>query len=362
MKTKRSILFTLALASLLTACGESAPQHTDSVIRPVKTFTLGNPNALEKHSFPAVVDAFKKADLSFRVSGEIAEILVKEGDTIKEGEILAILDKSDFDIKLSSAKAEFARTKADFNRAAQLVDKGHVSRTDFDKLEASYRIAESNYKAAEKNLAYTELKAPFAGTVAKRYIENYEDVNAMQAIFSLQDLSRLTIKVNIPESIMIRTDRERAPPRIYAEFENIPDETFPLTIREVSTQADEQSGTYRTSLVMEAPDKHNILPGMSATVTGQRDIALSPNEVQSQTFIIPPIAVIEDNQGRFVYLAQKDSEERYFVVRRNVESGLLFQSGLEVISGLARGDRVIVAGVSQMREGLEVRVIGESSL
>lgn len=362
MKIRPSFLFTIALFSILSACDKPKPEEPEVTVRPVKIFIPGDSLSFEKHRFPAVVDALKKADLSFRVSGKIAKINVKEGDNIPTGTVLAELDRADFEIQLSSAKAEFSRTKADYDRAALLVDKGHVSRTDFDRLEALYRIAESNFMAAEKNLAYTELKAPFSGTVARRYLENFEDVNAMQAIFSLQDVSRLAIKVNIPESIMIRSDRERNPPKIHAEFENIPGESFPLAISEMSTQADAQSGTYLVTLVMDAPQNHNILPGMSAIVTGQRDIAANSNGEDNQTFLVPPIAVVEDSTGRFVFLAEKSSEGRFHVVKRRVESGLLFQSGLEVISGLNRGDRVIVAGVSQMREGLEVKIIGESSL
>lgn len=361
MKTKISILLTVVTFSLISACDK--PQNeVEPAVRPVKTLTLGSPNALEKHTFPAVVDAFKKADLSFRVAGKVTKINIKEGDDVKKGDTLAILDESDFEIARSSAKADFTRSKADFDRAKKLVDKGHVSRTDFDKLEASYRIAESNFQAAEKNLEYTVLKAPFSGTVAKRHIENYEDVSAMTPIFSLHDVSRLSIKVNIPESIMIRTNRENTPPRIFAEFENIPNQTFPLFINEISTQADKQSGTYTASLTMDNPDNHNILPGMSATVTGQRDAALAPTGVPGQTFIIPPIAVIENNEGRFVFLAEPADEDRFNVKKRHIKSGLLFESGLEIVSGLARGDRVIIAGVSKMREGLVVKIIEESSL
>jgi RND family efflux transporter MFP subunit len=374
MKLILSIVLTTGIMTLLVGCEQPNNDITSPAVRPVKTLTLGRTHNLEKHTFPAIVYAFKKAELSFRVAGKIAKIDVKEGDAVNAGATLAVLDQSDFDIKLRSAKADFNRTKADYNRASSLVKKGHVSRADFDKLEANYQIAESNYHAAKKNLDYTVLKAPFSGTVAKRYIENYEDVNAMLPIVSLHDVSRLTIKVNIPQSIMIRTFREQAPPQIYAEFENVPGETFPLTIKEISTQADDKTGTYSTSLIMENPKKYNILPGMSATVTGQRDLALNPDGVKGQTFIIPPIAVVEDNEGRFVYLAVNSdkhaeknlekisSHDRFSVVKRSVKTGVLLKNGFEIISGLERGDHVIVAGVSQMHEGLEVRVIGESSL
>lgn len=353
-----AILSVSALLLLLLSCGKTPePTTKEQAVRLVKTLKVTGPGDSFWDELPGVVDAAQKADLGFRVSGKMEKILVNEGILVEKGQLLAQLDAADYEIQLNSRRAEYGQVNADFRRGQALVEKGLISRSDFDKLKAQNSTAKANLETAKRNLEYTSLHAPFSGQIAKRYVENYEEVSPLQAVFALHDLSSMTIKLDIPENIMIRA-REDNPPDLYAIFEEIPGRNFPLAFKEVSTQPDESTNTYEVTLTMPLVDGFNILPGMSVTVRAEikSDAALN----QSAVFI-PVHAVLEDSAGRYVYLVEEVGEARGVVERRIVETGRLSVRGVEILSGLQAGDEVVTAGMSKMRPGLEVRLATESN-
>jgi len=119
MKTayRAKLASTLLPLLLLTACSEEAPLPPPES-RPVKTMLVGGVTAGNFRQFPGVVDAIQRADLSFRVQGKIIEVLVREGDLVEKGKVLAKLDPTDYQIVLNDRKASYATASANFERAA----------------------------------------------------------------------------------------------------------------------------------------------------------------------------------------------------------------------------------------------------
>jgi RND family efflux transporter MFP subunit len=344
-------LFTLTSFLFLAGCGDEEIAQEAEVSRPVKTMVIGGAQAGGKREFPGVVDATRKADMSFRISGKLESISIKEGDQVEEGQELARLDQTDLKITLADRQANYDTAKANFDRAAKLVDKGHISRTDYDKLKANYAAAKAGLEAAEQDIKYATMKAPFAGYIAKRYVENFEEVSAKQTIFALQDISSLDIKVDLSENLMIRARQSKTKPEIYARFNAIEDKQFPLTVKEVSTKADEKTQTYQVTLNMQPPENYRILPGMSATVVANRQ---GLEESESGWVNLPVAAVIsnQEKQGT-VWIVDESSMT---VSPRQIETGVL-SSGKIAVLGLNSGDRVVIAGAAFMREGIKVSLL-----
>lgn len=355
MKISSSLL--LASCSLITAlflagCGEEEVAQEVEVVRPVKTLVVGGGSGGSTREFPGVVDATQNADMSFRVSGKLESISVKEGDQVKAGQILARLDQADFKIILADRKASYDTAKANFNRAAKLVKKGHISKTDYDKLKATYAGAKAGLEAAEQDMKYTTMKASFAGYIAKRYVENFEEVSAKQIIFSLQDVSSLDIKVDLSENLMIRIKKNKDnKTKVYARFSAIKGQQFPLTLKEISTKADEQTQTFQVTLNMKPPENYRVLPGMSATVVADMG---SMTDADSEWVNLPVAAVISslDKQGT-VWIVDESSMT---VTPRTVETGALTGRNVAVM-GLNSGDRVVIAGAAFLREGMKVSLL-----
>lgn len=336
---------------------DSEAPASESLLRPVRTVQIGPAGAQAWRELPGVVDAVQKADLSFRIAGKLETLEANEGDIAGSNQVLARLEATDYRIQLDGHQAEYNQARADYERGLTLVDKGVISRSDFDRLEAQHASAKANLDSARQNLEYTFLRAPFPGLVSRRHVDNFEDVNAGQAIYSLQDISSLTVKVNVPESLMIHV-RRGARPELYALFDAIPDRQFPLVLKEVSLRADESTKTFEVTLSMPGVDDYIVLPGMSVTVRGERDPG-APSDTPA--IYVPGHAVLEDESGRYVFVARPTSDGRGVVERRAVETGDLTGLGLEVSSGLGDGDRVVTAGMSKMHSGLEVKMLAEKA-
>ena len=341
----------LITATLISACEEPL-QPVVAKSRPVKTIVVDEGGAGNIRSFPATVDAIQKADISFRVRGRIQKIHVKEGSEVKKGEVLAELDPTDFEIRLNDRKASYKTAQANYDRAKELVGKGAISKVEHDKIRADYYTASANLKEAEQDLIYTKLKAQFDGYIAKRHVESFEEVLGSQTIFSLEDVSELKLLIDVPENLMINIGRRRHEDRnVYAIFDNVSNDHFPLTFVEATTKADPKTKTFKVTLKMDAPEGFNILPGMTSTVYAR---LYSDSFTTGPTMALPVSAVISDADKKpTVWLVD---ENTMTVSPRSVDTGLMTGNFIQV-TGLNPGDRVVTAGASFLREGMKVTLL-----
>lgn len=328
-------------------------------MRPVKSMVVETPNLGGERNFPGRVDAQKKAELAFRVPGTIQTLNVKEGDQVEAGEVLITLDPTDIEIAVRDAQATFDRTENDFERAKEMVKDGFISRTDYDAKEAEYKNARAALDRAKQDLEYTELKASFPGTISRRYVERFEEVQAKQAVLAMQDNNTLQVKVDISENIIRsmrptdtgQLDPDRVPTK--ASFDNQPGKTFDLKLREVSTRADPATQTFEATYTMAAPVNFMVFPGMTATVTAD----LSKVAPAKPIFSLPASAVTADKGlNPFVWVVD---EPTMTVNKVSVEVGGLHGGSIEVEAGLESGQRVVVSGVGYLAEGMEVRLLPE---
>jgi len=350
-------LLSILVASSLSACGQKDKETVVSeveVLKPVRTMIVSLGSTTTK-SFTGVVEAIKSAELGFRVSGELNVINTKEGDFVDKGQVLAVLDQTDFKIKLNASQADYDRAKSEFDRAKSLIKQGAISTADFEKLKAQQSNAKAQLDSAQQNFKYTELKAPFSGVIAKQYLSNFEKITSSIAFAVIQDLSAFEVRINLPESVMIKVKRDEEDRAVYAVFDGNQDRHYPLTFKEVSTRADEKTQTYAVKFVMDTPKDINLLPGMSARVFAEHK---SGGDDLKEVYV-PAHSVLEDSQGRFVYLAVEMESGNAEVQRRAVVVGELNENGLQVIQGLDIGDKVITAGMSKISQGLAVRIMVE---
>lgn len=348
------VFSTLTLA--LSACSGNSETDTataEELIKPVRTMTV-HVGGISTKSFTGVVDAIQTAELGFRVSGELKTVNIKEGDQVQKGTVLAQLDQTDFKINVDASKAEYSRAKSEFDRANSLISQGAISQADYEKLKAQLSAAKANLDSAEQNLKYTTLTAPFSGVIAKQYVSNFEKISSSEKFAAIQDLSAFEVRINIPESVMIRIQQDRENQSdIYAIFDGNEKRRYPLTFKEVSTRADKQTQTYAVKFVMDSPTDINVLPGMSTKVIATNELSQRSNDIY-----VPAHAVLEDSSGRFVYLAEASVENHQASIRRRaVVIGALNENGIQIVQGLQEGEHVVTAGMSQLSEGMDVRLM-----
>jgi RND family efflux transporter MFP subunit len=361
----RLLFACLALAGLV-GCGGDEGAAAPPASRPVKIFVVEGGEMDAVRSFPGRVDASQRAELAFRVSGQLQELLVKEGDLVEKGQVLARLDPTDYQLVLEDRKARFDNTERNFKRARDLVADGNISRLDFDRMEAEYRSASAALSQAEKDLEYTVLESPFSGRIAQRDVENFEEVMAKQTVMWLQNIEQLDITINLPESVVRSVRRGVSPEtvagegywrpavRATAQFEGRSDQTFDLTPKEVATKADAQTQTFRVTFSMPAPAEFTVLPGMTATVLLDLTELVSKESVRW----IPARAVQADS-GLSPRVFVLDPESMT-VMSREVSIGRMSGSMVEILDGLDGGEEIVAVGAPYLAQGMRVTRMAET--
>lgn len=351
----------LVFALYLPACSEKEQNSKETVIRPVRTVTVKLQNEMGGREFSGVVDADRKVDLAFRVSGSLKTLPVLQGDLVEQNQLLAQLDQTDFEIQVKAQQADHDRAKGEYERAKTLVERQLIAQAEFDKLEAQYFVSQAQLEKAKQDLAYTTIRAPFEGYIVSRYLENFSEVQARTPVVTLMDLNSLVITIEVPESVMIGAQRERMRPDLYATFEGHEASQFPLTIKEIAAQPNVGTQTYPVTLSLPPITALNILPGMSAVV-GVRPF--EKDNGASNVAYLPTQAVLEDSQGRYVFVAvpqqEPQSEGRAIIARRSVAVGDISSYGIEITSGLAEGDEVVTAGMSQITPDMQVALMAKN--
>jgi multidrug efflux system membrane fusion protein len=348
---------TVAVIALLvaTGCGKKQEETPKEIVRPVKVFTLGQAAGRRTMDLPGETRAIRQAVLAFEVSGRISELLVKEGDVVKDGQVLARLDPRDLKAKLDAATARRDAAKPKMERADILAQKSAVSKQYFEEAKREYEVAVADLAQAQKALEDTMLKADFDGVVAKVLLKRFENVAAKQEVLVLQDTSEIEVAVNIPESLVAtsRPNRtleeitERAKPEI--ELTAVPGRRFPARITEASQRADPATRTYEAKVVFAPPHDLTILPGMTAKVIAQ----VQPDAAGAAgAFRVPSNAIASEPDGKpFVW---RLDPKTMTVSKVPVTTGQASGSMVEISGELAAGDEIVISGVPQLRAGTKV--------
>jgi len=357
------LLITVFLFS--TGCSKKPEVVQTEEIRPVKTIVVKAPDAGGIRNFPGRIDANRKAELAFRVAGKVQELLVKEGDLVAEGDLIAKLDPTDFQITVNDKQALFTRASNDYNRGKKLVKEGHISKMDFDKLEASFLSAKAELNLAKQQLAYTELKAPFNGTVARRHIQSFEEIQAKQEIITLNDNDILEVKFDLPENLILRLQRienvddiEQSKMKhqipVVAMFQSQQGKEFSLSFKEMSTKADASTQTFSVTYTMPKPEGIVVLPGMTAMVK----IDLTQFIDHENVFYLPVSAVVADValQGTVWLVDEKTMQ----VAPVSVKVGTMQGNRIQVKEGIEAGQRVVIAGVPFLYKGLKISLMKDA--
>ena len=174
MKGKLIPVFVLAA---LVSC--SQPPVKEQGPRPVKLADVTSLNMVEK-SFSGVVSPDQFSDLAFKMSGPLISLNVDEGQKVRTGQIVAEIDPLDFKWEYEAKKASFQTAEAQLQRAKKLLSKQAISKQEYESTEASYSNAKAAFEYAQNTLNQTKLRAPFDGFIQKKYVENYQKVQAGQ--------------------------------------------------------------------------------------------------------------------------------------------------------------------------------------
>lgn len=342
----------------LVAC--QPEQEAPSGPRPALVMTISQTGTQSGSVLVGEIKARYESAQAFRVAGKIVKRMVEVGQAVKPGQILARLDGADSRLNVAvnqadiqAAEAQLQLAKSNLERQRQLIDKKFISASALDSYEAQYQSALARLKQTQAQTAvsgnqarYTDLVADRAGFVSAIRAEPGQVVAAGEVIANIQDLRELEAHIPMPESRITGLQvGDAASLRLWAERET----QYQAKIREIAPAADPVTRTFLVKLSILNPDSL-IKPGMTAGVTftrGQPDLILVPNT-----------AVSAEGQNAQVWVV----DEQQKVHPRKVTVASYREDGTVLSAGLVVGDRIVVAGVQALNEGLTIRPITASIL
>jgi len=356
MLRRRSGTTLAMLAFVSVGCGEEAPVETEPLVRPVKIVTVGG-GVGSSFEYPGEVAPALQANLAFEVGGRMIEFPVQEGQFVRKGDLLGRLDPRDFEAQRDAEVANRNAAQSEFERFKSLLEKNAVAERDFEAAERQLEVSEAVLKIAEKALDDTNLRAPFAGRIARKLVEEFQAVQAKEPVVVLQDVTTLEMVIAVPEQDISRSrggedpalEVARYAPRVVVSA--FPDRVFPAHLVEIATAADPVTRTFPATFSFDPPDDVRILPGMTAKIIVDRAA-----EDEGAALSVPAVATLADDTGE-AYVWVLD-ESTMTVSRRSVQLGELSGSQVLITDGLSPGDQIASSGVHHLRDGMKVRRLG----
>ncbi|ELA6598335.1 multidrug efflux RND transporter periplasmic adaptor subunit VmeT [Vibrio alginolyticus] len=334
---------TLSLSGMLTGCNKAISEPSEPLIKPVKLLAVKDLELEDSHAFLARIDATYRAQLSFQVGGEVEKLLVRMGQGVEKGEVLATLDPKDLQLALDAAQAQYALAKTQWERAKSLYSKKLISTDSYDQKETQYKAALASFEQAKTDLSYTKIQAPFDGVVSYTYVKPYQVVGEKQEILNLIDNTTLDVSFTLPvsyaESVSLSALKNA---EMWVTMDSEPSKRIPGKFKEISTQPNIDTNSYEAIVTITRPTDRNLLTGM----TGQVHIA---KQNKSNAMTLPTSAWVnkQENQGE-VWVMDSSTQQVNKVTLSLNESGA-------IESGLDNNDYVVIAGVERLVEGQVVK-------
>jgi RND family efflux transporter MFP subunit len=344
----------LAVAALLSACSPEKP-HTEAP-RPVRIAEIRYDVVREANRYAGTVQSRYEVDQAFRVGGKVAQRKVDVGQFVHEGDIVAVLDDSDYRLAEEAARQQWSATVAqarqaesDRKRLGSLKADGSVSVADDEHAHSGAQTAQATEEAqarqlelARNRLKYTVLRASRSGVVTAVRIEVGQVVAEGLPVVAIADPGAPEIVIDVPEDQVTAFKSAH----FKASLASAPADFFEVSLREMSPQAASQTRTYRARL---KPVNARTLPlGATATLVTDRVVS----DVQAAA--IPATALTQANGHPAVWVVKRAGKEPVGSVDLTPVAVLGYRNDLALVSGLPAGGQVVTAGVQKMAPGLKV--------
>ncbi len=350
----------LALASALlltlSACRDEVKPVEE--IRPVRYTTASNSTATVSQQFSGEIRARQESRLAFRVAGKVVEKRVNSGERVRRGQVLALLDASDYQLdsqakaaQLAAAQANLQQQQADLQRFRQLLGQSFISQAQVDRQQAAVSSARASLQQAQAALAasrnqgsYTALLADSDGVISDISAEPGMVVAAGQVVARLAADGAREVLFQVPENALQQV-RQASGFKVTLLADG---RELSASLRELAADADPATRTYAARLQLaNAGDEVRL--GMTARIS-----ALATGG-QPRAIRLPHSAILDENGRHYVWLIGSGNK----VGRKVVQVARLDSQGVVLQSGLAGGEKVVTAGVHLLRDGQRISLLKE---
>lgn len=341
-------LASLALILMLAGCQQhgdvtdnSDEETEETPPIPVETGKPARGDILAVYTGTAPIEALAEADVIGKVGGEVREILVEEGDTVTKGQVLARLDGDRLRLGLSESEAKLRKLQREYERNADLSEKGLVSTGDFEKIRFEMEALQAAFNLSRLELDYTQIRAPIAGVVSERFIKLGNTISVNDPVFRITSFDPLVAYLHVPEREYRNINAGQA---VAIDIDALQGPPIAVTVTRVSPVVDPATGTFKITIEI-LDEQRRIKPGMFGRISVVYD--RHANVLQ-----VPRSAIIEDIGRTSVFVVEND-----IAIRKYVETGYSDAGMVEITSGLGDDEDVVTVGQIGLKPDAKVAVI-----
>ncbi|MRS60226.1 efflux RND transporter periplasmic adaptor subunit [Larkinella terrae] len=337
-----------ALAILLLSCGRNEekrglPKTTERV--PVKVMALVQSKQTRIVSTSGQLTTDDETILSFKTGGVVNAVLVKEGDPIRKGQLLATLNLTEINAQVAQARKGYEKAQRDFQRVTNLYQDSVATLEQWQNAETGFFVAKEQLNTASFNRSFSEIHASANGYILHKF------VNAGQVVASGSPI--LLTNGATPGKWLLRagvSDRQWAMIEAHdgaqVHIDAFPDQTFQARVIRKSKRADLQSGAFTVELEVNSK-KFNLATGMFAAV----DIQSGASE---STWSIPYEAVLDGNDNTGFVFVTNDNKT---AIRQPVTIESFNGQTIRISKGLEKAQSLIISGSSYLTDGSRVQIV-----
>lgn len=408
-KPKISLILIFAIAFSLVSCrqkgssehgvGPSSPRDTiRRIAAPVEAIEAVLMDMRSIIRATGSLEPYQNVRILSKVQGVVEEVHFEQGDMVKKDQVLAVLNKDEYEIALRQAKADLASARAalniaeleralnQYNRIKDMYEQNLSSKQELEQQRALYLQAksnfesqearilsfEANYERARLNLSYTVIRSPMDGIISRRYVQIGELVSPSALIFDMVNISKLYARIHVSEKYIHHLNRGD---EVEVRIDAIPDQSFSGTIDIISPVAETASRTFQTSILVNNADmllKAGMFTRVIINIAEFKDTVAVPKDAiivrheDNYCFIVERVEKeeeIKDDPKDEVEEDEEDKDEEQeikeeFIARLiRVRLGVEDARYIQIVNGVSAGDLVIISGHYELNDGDKVRLI-----
>lgn len=310
---------------------------------PINAVTLALQPGLihDRINLPGNIEPWTTLSLLSKISGTIAEVLVREGQKVKKGDVLLRIDDEDYRIAADRAKSAYQLAKAEYERDKAIYAKGVIPTAELDTNKTRMDTARADYENAQLQLSRCAVTAPMQGVVRKLDAKVGLHLAIGDPIGEILEIDRLKAVVGIPESEVTAV---RGIGAIDISLQALGDRIVSGKVHFLSSSPDTVARLFRLELAIDN-SSGEILPGMFF----RADVV---KRTVTNAIVIPFYSVISRNNEQYVYV-----EEDGIVKKKSVRLGIMEKWMVEVVEGLQGGEKLLVEGHRDVEDQQKVKVV-----
>lgn len=337
-----AVVLALGLAGCSKGEAEAvAEEAEEQAAVPVEVAAAYNGPVSAFYTGTTTLEAERDAEVVAKVGGVVRELFVEAGQHVEAGQIMAKLDDDRLSLEVARAEANVAKLEQEYRRNKQLHEAQLVSAEAYQRLAFELDVMRAELGLAKLQLAYTEIRAPFDGIVASRYIKVGNMIEQNAPVFRVTTFEPLIARLHVPERELNKLDvGQTAALRVDA----LPGLAFEGVVDRVSPVVDANTGTFAVFVALE-DTIGKLKPGMF----GRLDIVY---DVRSEAVLVPRAAVVIEDAKSAVFVIRDGHAQR-----QAVTTGYANNGSVEIIEGIQPGDQVVTVGQNSLKDGAPVAII-----